>query len=218
MPRVAKSPRVTTPAKISRDAEATQAEILAAAEEEFAKHGLLGARTEQISAQTGVAKSMIYYYFKSKEGLYQAVLERCATQLVKISQQLDIEALPPEQALEQFLRAFLDLVAQKPHLPLLMLHESIQNQGQYYKRTGSLAIDSVLVNILERGVAMKVFRPLDPLQAAINILGTCLFYFMGYGNLRHLGSGQRLLSKALIEEHVEETIAFTLAGVRRQPQ
>jgi AcrR family transcriptional regulator len=50
-----------------RDAGATQAVILAAAQEEFAKHGLAAARTEAIAAKTGVVKSMIYYYFKDKE-------------------------------------------------------------------------------------------------------------------------------------------------------
>jgi len=48
-----------------RDAEATQAVILAAAEEEFAKHGLTAARTEAIAKRC--SKSMIYYYFKHKE-------------------------------------------------------------------------------------------------------------------------------------------------------
>lgn len=68
-------------AKQERNAEATQAVILAAAEEEFAQHGFTAARTEAIAAKTGVAKSMIYYYFKDKEGLYQAVLERSHSDL-----------------------------------------------------------------------------------------------------------------------------------------
>ena len=59
----------------TRDAEATQASILDAAEEEFARHGLKAARTETIAARTGVTKAMIYY-FQSKEKLYQAVLDR----------------------------------------------------------------------------------------------------------------------------------------------
>ncbi len=76
-----------------RDAEATKAIILAAAEEEFAQHGLTAARTEAIASKTGVAKSMIYYYFKDKSGLYQAVLERSHAELLEINQQLDLEKL-----------------------------------------------------------------------------------------------------------------------------
>ena len=63
-----------------RDAEATKQQILDAAELEFAKNGLSGARTEAIATRAGVAPRMIYYYFQSKEGLYQAVLQRPATE------------------------------------------------------------------------------------------------------------------------------------------
>ncbi|MDM9380251.1 TetR/AcrR family transcriptional regulator [Chlorogloeopsis sp. ULAP01] len=197
-----------------RDAEATQAVILAAAEEEFAKHGLTSARTEAIANKTGVAKSMIYYYFKDKEGLYQAVLERSHSDLLQTTQKLDLDHLSPEAALEKFLTALLDCVSCNPKLPLIMFHEAVQNQGKYYKRSSSLSIDTTLVKILERGVATEVFRKLDPFQSAINIMGTCLFYFVGAGNIQQYPQGKRLLSKAMLEQHAQEAIALILAGVR----
>lgn len=198
-----------------RDAEATQAVILAAAEEEFAKHGLTAARTEAIAAKTGVAKSMIYYYFKDKEGLYQAVLKRAHSDLLQTSLQLDLDHLSPESALEKFLTALLDCVSRNPKLPMIMFHEAVQNQGQYYKRSSSLSIDKALVKILERGVATGAFRQLEPFQSAINIMGTCLFYFIGIGNIQHYPQGKRILSKAMLEQHSQEAIALILAGVRK---
>ena len=197
-----------------RDAEATQAVILAAEEEEFAQHGLAAARTEAIAAKTGVAKSMIYYYFKDKEGLYQTVLERSHAEMKQTNQQLDLEKLSPEVALEKFLVALLGCVSCNPKLPMIMFHEAVQNQGQYYKHASSLAIDTTLLSILERGVEVGVFRPLDPLQTAINIMGTCLFYFIGHGNFKHLAHGKHALGKAMLEQHTTEAIAFILAGVR----
>nr|WP_228055686.1 hypothetical protein [Lusitaniella coriacea] len=65
----------------------------------------------------------------------------------------------------------------------------------------------------------SVFRSLDPFQSAINIMGTCLFYFIGAGNIEQFPQGQRLLSKAMLEKHTQEAIALILAGVRQtQPQ
>lgn len=198
-----------------RDAEATQAVLVAAAEEEFAKHGLTAARTEAIAAKTGVAKSMIYYYFKDKEGLYQAVLEQSHSDLLQTSLQLDLDHLSPEAALEKFLTALLKCVSRNPKLPMIMFHEAIQNQGKYYKRSSSLSIDKMLVEILERGVTTGVFRKLDPFQSAVNIMGTCLFYFIGAGNIQQHPQGKRLLSKAMLEQHAQEAIALILAGVRQ---
>lgn len=37
---------------------------------EFTRHGLAGARVERIAAKAGVNKQRIYFYFKSKEGLF----------------------------------------------------------------------------------------------------------------------------------------------------
>ncbi|BAU12669.1 transcriptional regulator, TetR family [Leptolyngbya sp. NIES-3755] len=197
-----------------RDAEATKAVILAAAEAEFAQHGLTAARTEAIAAKTGVAKSMIYYYFKDKEGLYRAVLERSHSDLVQTIQALDLEKLSPEVALEQFLKALLECVSRNPKLPTIMFHEAVQNQGKHYKNSDSVNIDRILVAILERGVTTGVFRSLDPFQTAINIMGACLFYFIGAGNIQQFPQGKRLLSKTMLEQHRQEAIALTLAGVR----
>ncbi|MDG2991708.1 TetR/AcrR family transcriptional regulator [Candidatus Synechococcus calcipolaris G9] len=202
-------------AKPVRDAAATQAVILAAAEEEFAQHGFTATRTEAIAAKTKVAKSMIYYYFKDKEGLYQAVLARSHADILETVQKLELEQLSAEVALEQFLRALLDCVSRNPRLPTIMFHEAVQNQGKFYKESSSANIDTVLIAILERGVTLGVFRSLDPFQSAINIMGTCLFYFIGAGNIKQFPQGKRLLSKAMLEQHTQEAIALILAGVRK---
>jgi TetR/AcrR family transcriptional regulator len=76
--------------------------------------------TEAIAAKTGVAKSMIYYYFQDKEGLYRAVLERSHAELLQIYQQLDVDNLAPDVALEHFLVALLDCVSRNPKLPTIM--------------------------------------------------------------------------------------------------
>jgi TetR/AcrR family transcriptional regulator len=200
--------------KSVRDAEATQALILAAAEEEFAQHGFTSARTEAIATKTGVAKSMIFYYFKNKEELYRSVLERSHADLLETIQKLELENLSSEEALEKFLKALLDRVSNNPKLPLLMFNEAIQNQGKYYKQSSSLNIDTILIKILEKGVATKEFRHLDPFQSAINIMGACLFYFIGAGNIQQHSQGKKLLSKTMLEQHTREAIELILAGVR----
>ncbi|MDQ0463521.1 AcrR family transcriptional regulator [Caulobacter ginsengisoli] len=58
-----------------RDAERTRAKIMAAAREEFAAHGLAGARIEAIARRAGIAKQLIYHYFSGKEALFEATLE-----------------------------------------------------------------------------------------------------------------------------------------------
>jgi len=55
--------------------EQSRAAILKAAVAEFAREGVAGARTDSIARSAGLNKALLYYYFKDKEGLYQAVLD-----------------------------------------------------------------------------------------------------------------------------------------------
>jgi AcrR family transcriptional regulator len=56
------------------DSRATREFLLDAATAEFAAVGLAGARVDRIADAAGVNKSQLYYYFKSKDGLFDAVM------------------------------------------------------------------------------------------------------------------------------------------------
>jgi AcrR family transcriptional regulator len=56
-----------------RDAEATRARILTAATEEFATHGIAGARVDRIADAAATSKALIYSYFGNKQALFDVV-------------------------------------------------------------------------------------------------------------------------------------------------
>ena len=198
----------------SRDAEATRARILDAAEEEFARNGLGAARTEAIAAQTGVTKAMIYYYFESKERLYEAVLERAFNDRIRAIQSISAENLGPTQALTRFIEEFISGAAGNPNWPAILMFEAMQNKGKYYSKIGITSVYGMLSAILTRGMEGGEFRKLDPLHASVNIVGMCSFYFCAHENLKHLWPGRRMLGQAMIDEHKREAIALIMAGVR----
>ncbi|MEV5573069.1 TetR family transcriptional regulator [Spirillospora sp. NPDC052269] len=59
---------------MSYDADATRKRIFEAAADEFATHGLAGARVERIAAAAQANKQAIYLYFGNKEALFGAVV------------------------------------------------------------------------------------------------------------------------------------------------
>jgi AcrR family transcriptional regulator len=58
---------------------ATKARILAAATDEFAERGFAGARIDRIAACATSNKQLIYRYFGTKQGLYEAVMDHLVT-------------------------------------------------------------------------------------------------------------------------------------------
>ena len=99
--RMARSDRNRQPdqtVRQKRNSAATQARILEAATEEFAKYGLAGARTAAIAAQSGVTKAMLCYHFDNKETLYRAVLQQLVNEINAAFQPADWEQQSPQQA------------------------------------------------------------------------------------------------------------------------
>jgi TetR/AcrR family transcriptional regulator len=197
-----------------RNSEATRNQLLDAAEAEFAVTGLIAARMDAIAAQTGVTKATIYYYFPSKEELYRAVLGRCWVEAMEMMAQLQLDCLPPDAALVRLLEQLLCCMSENPRIGSILSLEAIQNQGKYYpKQLGDLLYGTI-VEILERGMTAGAFRQLEPRHTAVNIVGTCTFYFTAQENLKYMWPGKRLLGKDLLQRHTQESIDLIMAGVR----
>src|SRR5258708_23626751 len=67
-----------------REAEGPGGGSLEAAEEVFARDGFAGARIDAIGAQAGYHKSLIFHYFRDKEGLYRAIMARFKRRMVDV--------------------------------------------------------------------------------------------------------------------------------------
>jgi AcrR family transcriptional regulator len=76
-----------------RDSAATRARILAAAIDEFAAHGLAGARIDRIADAAQANKRSIYVYYGSKDELFTAALKHVIDG-VAASVPLDTDDLP----------------------------------------------------------------------------------------------------------------------------
>jgi AcrR family transcriptional regulator len=59
---------------MARDPEATRRRIFAAAIDEFARHGIAGARIDRIAERAGANKQLIYAHFGSKQELFDRVI------------------------------------------------------------------------------------------------------------------------------------------------
>jgi AcrR family transcriptional regulator len=163
-----------------RDAERTRQEILDAAAGEFAAHGLSGARVDAIAAKTQTTKRMIYYYFGSKEGLYEEVLSRAYGGLRAMENQIALESLDPVSALGEIVKFTFDYHDMHPEFIRLVMIENIHN-GAYIATAPELrsrnrpAIEA-LERIIRAGHAAGVFARLaDPIDLHLLISSMCFY-------------------------------------------
>src|ERR1700677_5359588 len=85
-------------------ADKTRRAILRAAIREFSLNGLAGARTDAIAESAKVNKALLYYYYKSKSGLYAAAIDEVSTAVAERA----LAALDPKHSAgERLLRTAL---------------------------------------------------------------------------------------------------------------
>jgi len=194
-----------------QDPEGVRNDILAVAMEEFAANGLSGARIDEIAARTSTSKRMIYYYFGDKEGLYRRVLEEAYREVRAGEQKLELDHLPPLEALKLLAEFTFDHHSRHPDFIRIVMIENIHN-GSYLERSeliGLLNAGAIqkLEAICRRGREAGLFREeVSPIELHWHISAMSFFNVSNratfsriFGNELFTRSGQRLLRQHLVE-------------------
>jgi TetR/AcrR family transcriptional regulator len=165
-----------------RNPEATRQKLLVAARREFAEGGLAGARVDEIAARAGVNKQLVYHYFGDKDALYLAVLEWVYEEIRAHERALNLEGLPPQQAIRKLIESSFDHLAAHPDF-IVLLNDENRAGARHVRGSRKLeAMHSPLVSmvgkILKQGVREGTFRRgINPVQLYISIAGLSYFYF-----------------------------------------
>src|SRR3984893_5074776 len=147
---------------------ASRAAILRAAAKEFAEHGIAGARTDAIAREARVNKALLYYYFKDKETLYGAVLDKAYAGLKATVFRVLDSNLPPRKKIMAYAGAYFDFIASNQIYPRLMQREMMrarEGQSQHIDKVITMYIQPIFVRVSElmrKGIADGEFRPVNP--------------------------------------------------------
>lgn len=165
-----------------RNPEATRQKLLAAARREFADSGLAGARVDEIAARAGVNKQLVYHYFGDKDALYLAVLEWVYEEIRAHERKLNLEGLPPKEAIQVLIESSFDHLAAHPDF-IVLLNDENRGGARHVRGSRKLkAMHSPLVSmvgkILKQGVREGTFRRgINPVHLYISIAGLSYFFF-----------------------------------------
>jgi len=140
--------------------------------------GFGGARVDRIAERSNLSKNMLYYYFKSKEGLFIAVLERMYQSLRDQQKDLSVRASDPLHAMEQLIYHTFHALKDNPNTILLMNEEN-KHRGKYIRKSDRMRdlynplLDTVSF-ILEKGHKDGIFRAgLDPSEVYLSLSSMC---------------------------------------------
>lgn len=135
MTTAARRPRHISPTRVAALAERaafTDGQILDAAELLFARHGLRGTRVREIAGAAGVNEATLYNYYKNKEALYEAVLERGIQPIIDTVRRTSAGANSPEN-IRDAAQQIITQLQRRPYVSQLIYLEAIAN-GSHLER------------------------------------------------------------------------------------
>ena len=183
--------------------------IVAAAREEFARRGFAGARVDQIARRAGVNKQLLFYYYRSKRGLFQAVLAQTAGDLDVAFARLSNPAGGPLERLRLTLAAQFEFLAQNPQVVALLGQGTRSDGGAAF----APAINRLVVLLAEGQGLGKVRDDLDPhlaaAQALILMVGYLSMEAVVAASARPLGADE----PSLRERWRDAAVDLVVAGV-----
>lgn len=158
--------------------------IFEAAAGVFTKKGYHKTTVEEIAAAIGVSKGTIYYYFKNKEELYLAIIQEGIDlfheQLAKVAQSPG----SPQDKIRKLIRGHFVFCEAKKDLVFLFLKELGSTDFSREILANMLAkCLQVFRNVIEEGMAKKVFRPVNPeviTSALFGMLTISAFHYLSY--------------------------------------
>lgn len=162
--------------------EQTRSAILQAAVREFAREGVAGARTDAIARSAHVNKALLYYYFKDKEALYQAVLADVFSGARAAIHGALSQKLPARERLVAYIHAHFDYIASNPLFPRIVQAEFLRagrdpaNLRRIVKQY-FFPVFSEIAELLKEGAAEGQFRQVNPLHFIPSMISVIVFFF-----------------------------------------
>ncbi len=201
---------------MSRSEATTEDKILNGALDEFAELGFDGARVDRIAARSGLNKAMIYYYFKSKENLYETIVKNIASiiqsSIIELASNVDGDPLDKFYLL---IERYIDIVSVIDRRYLRIMMRELASGGSFFKKivlpTVIVPVMTLVESIFKAELASGRIRELNPYLTQIQIIGSIVFF-----NIIRIPLEDSPLSDIIFKDNYIEAFKSNMLSIIKQ--
>ena len=155
-----------------------ESKIIDAATRVFVDRGRTGASMQNIADEAGINRTLLNYYFRSKDKLFAQVFNRILGGLMTNAIQLMVSEKDIFQKMEEFIELYIRTLLSNPLIPVFVLNELSANPEFLVKLVKSNFSHRVPI-LYELEEAMKANRIIkcDPLQIIMSLVSMVVFPF-----------------------------------------
>lgn len=200
----------------------TENKILEAAEKVFTNKGMSGARMQEIADEAKINKSLLHYYYRSKEKLFGAVFRSAFKKFGPKTILILTEDIPLFEKIELFSSSYIDLILKHPSVPLFVMNELNRNP----KGVLNIILDTIgtldknpvegfkksVYEEIEKGTIIEI----DPRHLFVNILSMCIFPIAGRAIIETVGfEGNSKEYDEFLIERKKEVSKFIINSIKK---
>ena len=199
----------------------TESRILQAEEEEFLLKGLEGARTTAIAERAGVTHAMLHYYFRTKNMLFERIIEEKMRNAGNIMQAVFVLGdMPLMERVKRGVEQHFDFIAANPNLPRFVIQEIYSHPERHeIMRSQVLTITKDWLCDLQRHIdesaATKATEWIDARMLLLDIVSLNLFAFIGYPFVSLMFDGLVTDKKVFFEKRKAENVELIMRRLKK---
>jgi AcrR family transcriptional regulator len=200
---------------MSKDTSAEE-KILNAARHIFETKGMSGARMQEIADEAKINKSLLHYYYRSKQRLFEAVFKSAFDKLApQINTILSSDKSICEK-ITDFTHNYTTFMVKHPYLPNFILQELNRNPEFVTDLISSKNIPGMknFKDQISDAVNDGKIRSIDAEQLFVNILALNIFPFVGAPLLKGFLDTSDKEFKNILEKRKNEVADFIIKSIK----
>ncbi|MDD6098573.1 MAG: TetR/AcrR family transcriptional regulator [Oscillospiraceae bacterium] len=199
--------------RVVKEAEERRSEILDAAEKLFSEKGFDGTSTNDILDEVGIARGTLYYHFKAKEDILDAMIDRITGRLIQKAKKIAAKKeLPVMQRLTMTMLS-LNVDNDLGHEIMKQVHKS-QNALMHQKMQEQMiaSVNPVITELIMEAISQGICQTEFPSEATEMIL---LYSNTAFDELANLSNSERLIKIEGFIYNVERLLGMDRGSMRQ---
>ncbi|PKP13408.1 MAG: TetR/AcrR family transcriptional regulator [Bacteroidetes bacterium HGW-Bacteroidetes-3] len=194
----------------------TESAILDAAKGIFERKGMAAARMQEIADEAGINKSMLHYYYRSKQLLFEAVFKSAFSMLAPQLNEIINADTSIFEKISNFSSNYISFVLKHPYLPNFIIQELNRNPDFVKKLVAEKNFPNIskFKQQVDEKVKEGVIRPIKAEQLFVNIMSLNIFPFIGAPLLKGFVNVNDETYKQLMEDRKTEVADFIINSIK----
>jgi len=198
--------------------QTTEKSILEVAERLFLEKGFASTSTTMIAKAVGCNQSLIHYYYRSKEKLFQLVYEKYLFTFISGLTDIGDKELTFEERLKHCVYTQFEMLQANPEIVFYLINELTTNPIRLFAIKEQIkTVSSDILQLIGRELQIEInnvnIQPITPIDFMLNIFSLNAGVFLFYSIAKKLSVFTDEELQALIAKRKEENYRIILKSV-----